>query len=66
MGSLEKRVAKLEQSRPGINFAVLVIGDEDKEATIERACAENGVSREAWEAACAKTDRVVLIHLKLV
>lgn len=51
MAKLESRLAKLEQATPRVNFGVLVMGDEDEETAIERACLRNGITRQTFDAA---------------
>ena len=51
MANLETRVTKLEQGRPGLYLVAVALDDESDETAIERCCRENGITRQAFDAA---------------
>ena len=63
MENLERRVAKLEQMVPEIYPCVIIVGDEDEEATIEHYCEEHGITRQAFDAVPPNIVTVVRIRI---
>lgn len=68
MASLETRVTKLEQGRPGFYLCAVAVAfdDESEETAIERCCRKNGITRQAFDAAREKSGFPMVVRVEFV